>query len=169
MTFPRVSTAILLALSACTATSGLENSTIDLGQIETDSSGKCFAKDTSPAVIETITTQVVARPAELDADGNEITPAIFDERTVPRMISERQELRFETICPPDYTSEFVSTVQRALIVRGFYKGAVNGLLDASTSDAIKRFQSGLGLNTPFLAVETARKLGAIALDRDTLQ
>ena len=159
----------LIAISACTPNLGAENTLIDLGQIETDRSGKCFGKDVSPAVFEIVTTTTIVRPAEIDDEGNIIVAAITKDVSEPTVIREREELRFETICPPDYTPEFVATLQRALTVRGFYKGPINGHLDVLTSTAIRHFQRSNGHDTPLLALETARVLGVVELDRATLQ
>jgi hypothetical protein len=46
---------------------------------------------------------------------------------------------------PEYDSETVRAVQRALNSRGYNAGAVNGQWNTTTQDAIRRFQQGSGL------------------------
>ncbi len=160
----------ILAVCACTpvATQQPANVLIDMGQIETRSDGRCFAKDISPAVIETVTTHELENAEVRDASGAIIRPATF--RTVSRqqIVRERADIRFETVCPQNYTAERVSTLQRALKARGFYDGAITGTLDRATGFAIQRFQREDGPDTVLLAIETARKLGVVAFSRTAL-
>ena len=144
------------------------NVLIDMGQIETRGDGRCFAKDISPAVIETVTTHELENTEVRDANGVLTRPATF--RTVSRqqIVRERADIRFETVCPQNYTAERVRTLQRALRARGFYEGEINGTLDRATGFAIQRFQREDGPDTVLLSIETARKLGVIAYDRATL-
>ena len=81
---------------------------------------------------------------------------------------ERTDIRFETICPQNYTAEFVTTLQWALKARGIYAGAINGTLDAKTGAEIQKFQRRSGPDTQLLAIETARTLGIAALSRAQL-
>lgn len=161
----------LVALSACVPAPVAQpsNVLIDMGQIETRGDGRCFAKDISPAVIETVTTHELENAEVRNADGVVTSPATF--RTVSRqqIVRERADIRFETVCPQNYTAERVQTLQRALKARGFYDGEINGILDRATGFAIQRFQREDGPDTVFLAIETARKLGVVAFDRAILQ
>lgn len=59
--------------------------------------------------------------------------------------------------------EFVSTLERALKVRGIYAGAITGTLDRATGAAIRQFQRDDGPDTLLLSVAAARKLGLVAL------
>lgn len=163
---------LFLALGACTSATAPvpapDNVLIDMGQIETEVTGRCFAKDTSPAVIETVTIQEIELPEIRDATGAVTIPATF--RTVIRqqIIRERSEIRFETICPQNYSADFVATLQRALKARGFYVGQISGTLDVQTGAAIQKFQRINGVDTPLLSLETARQLGLVALSKDAL-
>ena len=145
-----------------------ENVQVDMGQIETSLTGTCFANDTTPAVIETVTVQEIETAEVRDGDGRVTQPATFRTVTRQQILRERTDVRFETVCPPVYTREFVSTLQRALTVRGFYAGPITGTLDATTSAAIRRFQRIDGPDTGLLSIATARALGLVALDRDAL-
>lgn len=104
-----------LALAACVAAPvAPDNVLIDMGQIETATDGRCFANDVASAVIETVTIQEVDQPELRDADGTITRPASFRTITRQQIVRERTDIRFETICPQNYTAEFVTTLQWAL-------------------------------------------------------
>ncbi len=159
-----------LILAGCVAapTNQPNNVLIDMGQIDTQSDGRCFAKDTQPAVIETVTIQEIDQPELRGPDGAVIRPASFRTITRQQIVRERNEIRFETVCPQNYSVEFVSTLQRALKARGLYNGFITGTLDQNTGASIQAFQRDDGPDTPLLAIDTARKLGIVALSRDAL-
>ena len=156
-----------LVLAACAPVTGPvpANVLIDMGQIETETSGRCFAKDVAPAVIETVTTQEIDTPEIRNADGVVTSPASFRTVTRQQIIRERIDIRFETVCPQTYSVELVSTLQRALKARGFYAGLITGRLDHQTGAAIQRIQRQGGLDSPLLSLDTARKLGLVSLPR----
>lgn len=164
LTFP------LLAIMACTPSASTQPKNVlnDMGRIETGSDGRCYAKDISPAVIETVTTQVLETAAKRDEQGLVIRPATFRTITRQQMVRERADIRFETVCPQNYTAERVKTLQRALKARGVYLGEINGILDRATGFAIQRFQREGGPDSVLLSTEAARKLGVIAFDRAAL-
>lgn len=161
----------LAVLAACTPAQVTQpsNVLIDMGQIETRGDGRCFAKDISPAVIETVTTQEVEIPEVRNDDGVVTRPATFRTVTRQQIVRERADIRFETLCPQNYTADRVRTLQRALKVRGFYDGPITGTLDRATGFAIQNFQRDGGPDTVLLSIETARKLGVVAFDRETLE
>ncbi len=111
----------LLAMVACDNAPASQpgNVLIDMGQIETHNDGRCFAKDISPAVIETVTLQEIETEAVRDETGAIIRPALFRTVTRQQILRERADIRFETVCPQNYTAERVSTLQRALKAHGF--------------------------------------------------
>lgn len=167
----------ILTLSGCVTpeTSQMARSTADasaIGPLETpavvDSSvGTCFARDTTPAVIETVTEQVIVQPASVRSDGSVETPAAFRTVTRQRILRERREVEFETPCNDVLTPQFVASVQRALLARGYYRGPINGRIDANTSNAIKRFQTAQDdVQTGILTLQSARILGLVAQPRD---
>jgi len=124
----------------------------------------CWASDTVPAVIETVTEQIRAQPERRAPDGRVIQPAVFRTETRQRIVSDRREVWFRTPCAAEQTVEFIASVQRALKARGFYLAPVTGALDAATAEAIRRYQAPLGLDSPVLALTTARALGISASD-----
>tara|TARA_R110002051_G_scaffold50724_3_gene97900 strand:- start:14868 stop:15383 length:516 start_codon:yes stop_codon:yes gene_type:complete len=163
-----ITTAFTVLLACVPVPPQPANVLIDVDQIETRRDGRCFANDTAPAVIETVRVQELESAEVRDTSGAVSRPATF--RTVIRqqIVRERAPIRFETVCPQNYTLDFVATLQRALKVRGFYTGPINGDLDVRTATAIRVFQRETGPDSVLLAIQTARQLGIVALDRDTL-
>ncbi len=136
------------------------------GQAEPEpgNSGMCTATETTPAVIETITEDILLKPAEIAADGSIESPAIFETRTRQAITQERRAVEFETPCPPTYTTQFVANLQRALKARGHFNGPTTGVMDAETARAIKSYQSTFGLNSATLSSDAARRLGLLVVD-----
>lgn len=128
--------------------------------------GTCWGREVSPAVIETVTEQIIVQPAEVLADGTVISPAVYRSETLQRIVEERRETWFETPCDEVWTEEFTATLQRALKARGHYSGSITGTLDKRTRAAIRRFQAPQGLDSSILSLEAARQLGLIAVERN---
>lgn len=162
-----------LALTACAGSEG-DVARADLGEevVITDFTlgppgarpGACYGKDVTPAVIEQVTERVLVDEAEIGPEGNIITPAQYEERTSHQVVKGRDEIYFETPCPPRWTPDFIASVQRALSARGIYKGEVSGTLDHATRQAIRTFQVQNGLNSGILSTDNARALGLVELD-----
>lgn len=128
--------------------------------------GSCWGKLVSPAVIETVTHQVLDQPAKLAADGTVLSPATYRTETLQEIVKQRREDWFETPCPDQMSTEFISSVQRALNARNLFHGPVNGQMDQRTRDAIRRYQAPQGLDSGTLSLATARHLGLIAEEND---
>lgn len=128
--------------------------------------GTCWGREISPAVIETVTEQIMVQPAEVLADGTVVSPGVFRTESQQRIVEERRETWFETPCDPVWTEEFTATLQRALKARGHYTGTITGNLDKRTRAAIRRYQSAQGLNSSILSMEAARQLGLVAVERE---
>lgn len=133
-------------------------------QVERDIDGNCYGRDVTPALVETVTEQVVVQPAELAADGSVTSPAVFRTVTRQEIVRERREVLFETICPEDLTPEFIASLQRALAVRGYYAGPISALMDFDTHRAIRAYQRREWHDSPLLDIRAARELGLVALD-----
>jgi hypothetical protein len=132
-------------------------------------SGTCFARATTPAIIETVTEQIMVQPAVVRSDGSVQSPAAFRTVTRQQILRERREVEFETPCNSVLTPQFVASVQRALLARGYYDGAINGLIDRRTTASIERFQTDQNdVHTGQLTLKTAQTLGLVALPRDQL-
>ncbi|EEW25695.1 peptidoglycan-binding domain-containing protein [Rhodobacter ferrooxidans] len=125
--------------------------------------GVCWASDVTPAVIETVTEQVM-QPAEPARDGKPARPASFRTVTRQQIVQDREEVWFRTPCDAEMTVDFIATLQRALKARGLYRTTLTGVMDDPTRDAIRRFQAPLGLDSPLLSLAAARDLGIVATD-----
>lgn len=130
--------------------------------------GTCWGKIVSPALIETVTEQVLVEPARQADDGTVTTPAIFRTETRQRIVTEREVTWFETPCPAAMTPELIATLQRALSARDLYAGPITGQIDTATSTAVRLYQSETGLDSPILSLAAARALGLIATPLDQL-
>jgi hypothetical protein len=122
----------------------------------------CFGQDATPAVIETVTVQIMLQPAQISADGTVQYPAVYKTETRQAIVEERRELWFETPCSNQLTPDFVASVQRALKARGAYRGPVDGIMSARTRHAIRAYQKPQGLDSAILSKAAARQLGLVA-------
>jgi hypothetical protein len=132
-----------------------------------DKPGVCWAADVTPAVFETVTEQI-ATPEQRDAEGRLIAQASYHTVTRQRIVSDRRAVHFRTPCPEAVTVAFVASLQRALKARGYYLAPVTGEMDATTRDAIRRFQEPLGLDSPVISLKGARALGLVTTDLQDL-
>lgn len=128
----------------------------------------CWATESSPAVIETVTEQELVTPEERAEDGTVTTPATYRTKTHTRMVSDRRTIWFRAPCPVDFSPDFVATLQRALKARGYFLAPTTGLLDEATADAIRRFQTERGLPSRQLSLAAARDLGLVIASLDQL-
>lgn len=174
ITHPQIGglTAVLF-LSACAQTGDIDvsraesSSTVQIRRVEADQPGKveaCEAKDTSPAIIETITEQVVISPAEWDDDDTLIKPAQYETVQRQQIVEARETLWFPIPCPQNVTPEFIASVQRALAARGLYAGRITGEIDTDTRRAIRAYQAPRGLNSDVLSLQSAKELGLSIID-----
>ncbi len=132
------------------------------GARPTGPQGACWASDETPAVIETVTEQIV-EPA------TDKTDAGYRTETRQEIIKPREQIWFRTPCDADLTPDVLTTLQRALAVRGFSADAPTGILDPATRRAIRAFQLKRGLNSDRLSLAAARDLGVIASDFGQIQ
>ncbi len=125
--------------------------------------GACWASQIRPAVIETVTVHLLAKPEQRDpATGAVIRAATFRTETRQQIVSDQSPIWFRTPCDEELTPEFIASLQRALQVRGYYRGVVSGALDGATRRALDAYQTPRGLPSGTLALGTARELGLIA-------
>lgn len=127
--------------------------------------GACWQEDIRPAVIETVTEQVLLKPATALADGS-LQPAVYGSSVKQRIVSDRATVWFRAPCPAEMTPDFIATLQRALKARGFYLLPLTGVMDKPTRDALGRYQRSRGLDSDHLSLAAARDLGLIAAPRD---
>ncbi len=134
------------------------------GQEPPKTEGACWGRDITPAIIETVTEQLMLTPEVRGADGRVTTPASYRTNTHQRMVQDTKEVWFRTPCPESLTINFLATLQRALKARALYLAPVTGEMNAETADAIRRFQAERGLDSPVLSLTAAQELGILATD-----
>lgn len=158
----------IAVLSACLQQQTISENGVIVGNglaPEGAAPGTCWGKIPTPAVVETVTEQILVTPAKINADGSIATLPVYREERRQQIVTPRTDRWFEIPCPPAFTVEFVSTLQRALIARGLYTGAVSGNMDDATRRAVLAVQSAAGLPSDVLSIETARELGIVAVLR----
>lgn len=122
----------------------------------------CYGQDATPAVIETVTEQIMLQPAQIDVNGTVTYPAIYKTETRQAIVQERRELWFEIPCPQAMTPEFIASLQRALKARGLYRGPVTAEMSSRTRRAVRAFQKPQGLDSAILSTAAAKKLGLVS-------
>ncbi len=130
--------------------------------------GVCWEGDITPAVIETVSQQVLVTPEQRAEDGSILVPATYRSETRQRIAQEREVVWFRTPCDAELTVEFVASLQRALKARAYYLGPVTGNLDGATTEAIRRYQADRGLDSARLSLGAARQLGLAIVPVDEL-
>lgn len=126
----------------------------------------CYGRKSIPAVIETVTEQIMLQPPQPRAGGTgdvEDTgrdAAILVTQTQQRIVRERRDLWFEVPCALEAgDAEFIASLQRALKARGLYEGPITGTLTQRTGRAIRAFQAPQGLDSEILSLAAAKQLG----------
>ncbi|MCF6316347.1 MAG: peptidoglycan-binding protein [Marinosulfonomonas sp.] len=141
---------------------------------EDNRSGKCWGKDITPALVETVTEQVLVRAARPvirpSPDGAPTyrtvqSPAVYKTLTQQKIITPRSEYWFKVPCAADMGTGFIATLQRALKSRGLFRGAVTGVMDPKTTKAVRWYQKQHGLDSGILSLAAARQLGLVAYAR----
>ncbi|NKX43667.1 peptidoglycan-binding domain-containing protein [Roseicyclus persicicus] len=120
----------------------------------------CYGHEATPAIVETVTEQVMIQPPQIATDGRVIEPAVFVTETQQRIVEERRELWFQVPCELQVADpDFIASLQRALAARGYYSGPVTGTMTRRTERAIRDFQAPQGLDSATLSLAAARQLG----------
>lgn len=128
----------------------------------------CWAQEVTPAVIETVTDQVLVSADLRDASGNVVKPAVFSTLINQRMVQDRERVWFRTPCPAQIDATFLASLQRALKARGLYRQGLSGQMDAPTRAAIRKYQAARGLDSDTLSLRAAQALGLIEIPRSEL-
>ena len=139
------------------------------GQRPEPGAGECWATEITPAVIETVTEQAEVTPAQPASTSKPAVAATFRSQVQQHIVTERSEVWFRVPCPEQMGPDTVASLQRALKVRGLYRGGVTAALDPATATSIRRYQAPQGLDSDTLSLAAARQLGLVAWDRDALQ
>lgn len=124
----------------------------------------CWGKEVQPAVVETVTRQIMLQPAQVHSDGRVDQPAVYKTETRQEIVRERREIWFRVPCDEAMTPAFIASVQRALAVRGHYNGPVNGEMSSRTRRAIRAYQAPQGLDSGILSLAAARQMGLAELE-----
>lgn len=164
--YPLVAALLLGCLSACTPPGTSSNVVTRAQQISPPGAApdSCWGKQTTPAVIETVTHQVMLQPAQVLVDGTVTQPAVFKTETRQDIVRPRRETWYEILCDTDLTPEMTATIQRALTARGLYRGPITGTMDRATRAAVRRFQKPQGLDSSLLSLAAARQMGLVAIE-----
>ncbi len=138
----------------------------DIGLPPNTRPGACHIRHTAPALIETVTEQVLVKPEKRKVDKQTgqsiiISPAIYRTETVQKIIRARHETWVEIICAKDLTVVFIQTLQRALAARGNYRGAITGVMDESTKRAVRKVQKSQGINSSEVTQTLAESYGLV--------
>ncbi|WP_417241517.1 peptidoglycan-binding domain-containing protein [Celeribacter sp.] len=173
---PRRIPALLLGVVACAALGACQTISPDTGTqvlrardaqsappgADPDS---CYGRTVTPAIIESVTEQVLVQPPQIGSDGSISYPAVYRTETRQEIVRERHELWFETLCDEELTLEFIASVQRALAARNYFSGTATGRMDRPTRAAIRAYQKDQGVDSEVLSLAAARKLGLKAVAR----
>lgn len=124
--------------------------------------GECWADAVTPAIYETDTEHEMVTAGQPATAGHPATPAVYQTVTRQKIVQDRQQVWFRSPCPEDQTPEFIGTLQRALLARGYYHGPLTGAMDAPTRAALRRYQASQGLDSEILSLAAARQLGLIS-------
>lgn len=126
--------------------------------------GECWADAVTPAVYETDTEHDLVAPGQPATAGHPATPAVYQTVTRQKIVQDRQQVWFRSPCPEDATPEFIGTLQRALLARGYYARSLTGAMDGPTRAALRRYQASQGLDSEILSLAAARQLGLVSYD-----
>lgn len=124
----------------------------------------CYGREIEPAVIETVTEQIMVEPEQLDRNGHVRRPAVFVTATEQRIVEDRTETWFETPCAMEGNVDYIANLQRALAARGHYDGTATGVMNHATVRAIRAYQLPQGLDSGVLSLAAARQLGLSVWD-----
>lgn len=165
---PRVTRALplLWLLAACAGSSPAPEPMLGLAELAPDAEGRCWATEARLAVIDT---EVLEESHAGDLRGGEVAggaPVAYRSVIRQEVAPGRATAAFETLCPPAYTSDFVASLQRALLARGLYGGEVDGALGPALDRAIRDFQADTGPDSPLLSLDAARRLGLVPVSRE---
>ncbi len=127
-------------------------------------SDRCWGHEPPGEITEIVDQLIEVQPAQIDADGREITPAIFRNTPTPKTGPDGAGRWFERVCDITLTPPFIMSLQRALAARGLFEGKFTGALDNPTRAAITTYQAQQGLNSDLPSVAMARQLGLLAIE-----
>lgn len=135
--------------------------------VEPDLTGPtCFHHIPGAPKVEFIEVTEVIDPPITSSDGVEVVSGTYRTFTKPVEVDGANGQWFAKVCEEALTEEFVTALQRALLVRGVFPGTIDGTLGPSTLEGIRLFQQSRGLDSDVLSLAAARQLGLIAIEID---
>ncbi len=138
-------------------------------QIEVDHYGRCYGHDVTPALTNVETSHTQLSDTLTGPNGEVIANPTYQTVTNQQILRERREVLFETVCPENMSVDFIASLQRALATRGYYQARITGQMDAHTESAVRLYQrQQTNIDSPLLAIQTARILGLVALTPEDL-
>jgi len=157
---------IITSLVGLASISALPVNAQDTGLPPNARPGACHIRYTAPALIETVTEQIIVQPEKrgIDAQTGQpviISPAIYRTETVQKIIRDRHEAWVEIVCAKNLTVVFIQTLQRALTARQYYRGPITGTMDEPTKRAVRKVQKSRGINSPEVTQELAESYGLV--------
>ena len=105
----------------------------------------------------TIPTQELVSPAHTVS-----TSVAPQTATVERNVLRAPEKYewIEVVCDTNATTSSIYDLQRALEIRGFYNGPIDGLFGPQTQSALESYQNSIGMpHQGYLTIDTLRSLG----------
>jgi hypothetical protein len=128
--------------------------------------GTCWGRTVSPAVIETVVDRTEVEPAVTNPDGTLSKLPVYRTEEKQRIVQPRVDNWFLTPCTEVRGPDFVSSLQRALAVRGHYAGEISGEMDGPTRAAVQAYQRQMGFpDSGVLSLDAARSLGLVEAER----
>lgn len=158
---------VLACLAGCAAPGGGGSATAlslagEWRATEPGPEAGCFVEQTRPAVVETVTEQVLEAPERRDpVSGAVIEAARYRSQIHSRIVEGGERMWFAVPCTDQLTPDVVATLQRALAARGLYSGPVSGTIDVATRSAILAYQRPRGLISDRLSLRAAQEMGLI--------
>jgi len=139
----------------------------------------CTISKPVPPVYKTITKKVVVQPAKeivkkipavyktvkvKEIVSPEMTkeikiPAVYKTITKKVKVKDSQIKWLPVLCETNFTRPRVMMMQRALLLKGYNPGPIDGIIGSKTKAAVRRYQKAHGLATGAITLETLRSLG----------
>ena len=115
-------------------------------------------KVTIPAEYQTVSVRKLVEPAK---ERSIAIPAQYETVTKREKISDSRLEWQSILCETNTTPGVISSLQRALKMRGYDPGRVDGILGRETLDAVATYQRNKGMASGQLTMETLQSLNVL--------
>ena len=119
----------------------------------------CWGRQDTPNDVRVVAREIEVVPPEFAPDGSLARPGIYRTEQVRELVPQTEGALFELPCARARVPDFTASLQRALAIRGLYNGPANGRLNRETREAVRRYQSPLGINSAQVSLRMAEELG----------